>query len=82
MPRSYRYYYKVGIDPETRPALAEIAGELGFVNLVPGAAQGEPSPASLLDSLAGAYRADPARVLTTLRAIGVEAEAQPEEKRP
>jgi hypothetical protein len=81
MVRSYKYAYLVRIDPDTRPSLAEMAEALGFINDTPGAKCGDPSPASLLDALAVAYRADPARVLTTLRAIGVEAEAQPEEKR-
>lgn len=66
MPRSYKYRYMVAIQKETQPVLAEIAEALGFVSDAPGAMYGAPSPASLLDALANAYRDDPTAVTAAL----------------
>ncbi len=76
MARSYKYSYQIRIEPDTRPILAEIAEALGFVNDVPGARQGDPSPASLLDMLAERYRQNPGRVLAALRDAGLSMEQE------
>lgn len=77
MPRKYRYSYRVLIKEETLPALQELAAAAGFVNDAPGAKFGDPSPAALLDTLAAAYRRDPALVARTLAALGVRPEKKP-----
>lgn len=73
----YRYYYKVGIKPETQPLLVEMARDLGFFVTAPGRFYGDPSPADLLDKLAAAYQADPTAVTECLRRAGVVGDGPP-----
>jgi hypothetical protein len=65
------YSYRVRIQEDTTPALQELAADLGFIATRPGKFLGAPSPGSLLDALAAAYRADPYRVTNALEEIGI-----------
>lgn len=73
MARSYRYSYRLLVAETTRPALADLAAALGYINTAPGKFDGAPSPASLLDALAAAWYQDPDRVTDCLSlALGRE----------
>ncbi len=82
MARSYRYYYKAGIEPETLPELQEIAAALGFINDTPGAAFGLPSPPDLLDALAAAHRKDSVALVAALAALGIQQPETPTHQKP
>jgi hypothetical protein len=71
------YSYRVRIEEDTTPALQELAAGLGFVATRPGKFLGAPSPGSLLDALAAAYRADPDNVLFAMSIIGLGNKPQP-----
>lgn len=73
---NYRYYYKVGIKPETQPLLVEMARDLGFFVKAPGRFYGEPSPADMLDKLAEVLEENPG-LLERLRQIGVVGDGPP-----
>ena len=60
-----------------RDALTELAGELGFVVSTPSLYTGKPSVPDMLESLATAYRANPAATLDALRALLVPPDATP-----
>ncbi len=75
MARKYRYRYIVMIEEGTLPELQKLAAATGFINDAPGAKFGDPSPASLLDALAAAYRRDPS-VARGLLALGVAGESR------
>lgn len=77
MARKYRYRYVVMINEGTLPELQGLAAATGFINDTPGARFGDPSPASLLDALAAAYRRDPSLVTRDLLALGVRPEKKP-----
>jgi len=51
-----------------RDALTELAAGLGFIVIAPSLYTGKPSVPDMLESLAAAYRTDPAAVLDALRA--------------
>ena len=51
-----------------RDALTELAAGLGFIVIAPSLYTGNPSVPDMLESLAAAYRTDPAAVLDALRA--------------
>ncbi len=65
------YSYRVRIEKETTPALQDLAADLGFIVTRPTRFTGQPSPGSLLDTLAAAYRRDPGGVVGALRALGI-----------
>jgi hypothetical protein len=79
--RAYRWTWTARIDPSSLPLLQGLARELGFVVDTPGRYLGDPSPASLLDSLAVAYERDPAGVKLALRVLGVTANPLPDDVR-
>lgn len=78
MARSYKYAYQVRIEQNTLPELQTLSASLGFLVENPGATQGNPSPASLLDALAAAHRADPAGLVATLAAALAPTRAEAE----
>lgn len=78
--RAYRWKWTAAIDPQSLPALQELADSLLFVVDVPGGNLGKPSPAAMLDSLAAAYRRDPDGVRLALKTLGVVAEKAPDEE--
>lgn len=52
-----------------RDALTELAAGLGFIVIAPSLYTGKPSVPDMLESLATAYRANPAATLDALRAL-------------
>lgn len=56
---------------ETRDTLTDLAARLGYFVVQRGTYEGLPSIPDLLESLAAAYRADPAAVADALTAAGV-----------
>jgi hypothetical protein len=72
-----RYTYQARIDPDTLPALQSLAADVGHFITHPGASYGDPSPPSLLDALAAAYRKDPTAVAAALRALGLVGDGPP-----
>lgn len=77
MKRKYKYSWRLVVQETTRDSVQELAAATGFINDTPGAKFGDPSPASLLDALAAAYRRDPVLVARTLAALGVRPEKKP-----
>ncbi|MBX3056909.1 MAG: hypothetical protein KF770_10595 [Anaerolineae bacterium] len=69
--------YIARIEPDTLPALQDLATDLGIFADVPGRHYGDPSPPGLLDALAAAYRANPTAVTTALRALGIAGDGPP-----
>lgn len=75
--KARRYVYQARIDPDTLPALQSLAGDMGHYIAHPGASYGDPSPPSLLDALAAAYRANPAAVTAALRTLAITGSGPP-----
>ena len=57
------------LSEDTRDALTDLAAGLGFIVIAPSLYTGKPSVPDMLESLATAYRADPAGVLASLSAL-------------
>ena len=69
MTRNYRWTWNARIQKDTLAALQSMAGELGFIVTQASRYQGQPSPPDMLESLATAYRANPAATLDALRVL-------------
>ena len=57
------------LSEDARDSLTELAAELGFIVIAPSLYTGKPSVPDMLESLATAYRANPAAVLASLSAL-------------
>ena len=66
------------LSEDARDALTDLAAGLGFVVVAPSLYTGKPSVPDMLESLAAAYRLDPAGTLDALRALLVPPDAPPD----
>ncbi len=57
------------LSEDARDALTDLAAGLGFIVIAPSLYTGKPSVPDMLESLAAAYRANPAATLDALRAL-------------
>ena len=67
--------YRPVLSEDARDALTDLAAGLGFIVVAPSLYTGKPSVPDMLESLATAYRLDPAGTLAALRALLVPPDA-------